>query len=739
MPSAVNHHVPIPDGGGLSSTADWSVPREDSDLLGALREKFKTLCREWNVVQRLIKHCRDGSSDPLFTDSESTALKAELAAFLRSKSLPGSLHVEPFQPFLLDCWEGLCRLTGDPDGCLPGLLRSGVPTGVLEPIEASGVWQPLSDPAPPDEDLSDLSIHTSPWQSGLDDEDLTLSLMMKDVEAGFAFELPGGEAAARQRWGNNVAAGKLGISHPPGKKPRLTGDGTVSGANPACRILEKVRLPTLESIQRFLSSSAVGQRWAAFSFDVRGAHKLVRVRESEQGLSCFVVKGRWFVYRSCYFGCSWAAYWFSRVGAFVVRQTHRLLWVRHGLFLYVDDGLSLFPLEAAPLLSALCVMFLVSLGIPLSWEKLQLGEDLSWIGWSLRLSVRSACLPRDKQSKILGLLCPLLKAGTRMPRREVERVIGLLLWFTAAASWLRPWLHELYRLLYKPAVVTRSLSVCQFGELLRCLSPSLHVVCHAKSCDVRPQWRLHSVNNCEVKDLRDRAITCPRVRSGMIPVVFFDYSCASTRTCASSSFAARLFHNAVAEEVRIPLCIKEAPPCLCAADAFAKGEIAGLGGWFLLPGLPCVVQNIRWFRLAVTRDTLPSWLRPAKGEPLQSIIASLEALAQLMLLVRDLRCRELALPRGEYFILRVPQLCDNAGVVSASSKMLSMKEPLCWILQAVGFWSVKLGVRLSCSEIAGVRNCWADALSRDGLPGVSPALERRVDISGLLSAPWSSS
>ena len=149
------------------------------------------------------------------------------------------------------------------------------------------------------------------------------------------------------------------------------------------------------------------------------------------------------------------------------------------------------------------------------------------------------------------------------------------------------------------------------------------------------------------------------------------------------------------------------------------------------------MQNIRWFRLAVTRDTLPSWLRPAKSEPLQSIIASLEALAQLMLLV--LRCRELALPRGEYFILRVPQLCDNAGVVSASSKMLSMKEPLCWILQAVGFWSVKLGVRLSCSEIAGVRNCWADALSRDGLPGVSPALERRVDISGLLSAPWSSS
>ena len=78
MPTAAHHHVPIPDGGGLSSTADWSIPREDSDLLGALREKFKTLCLEWNVVQRLIiiSHCRDGSSDPLFTDSESAALKS---------------------------------------------------------------------------------------------------------------------------------------------------------------------------------------------------------------------------------------------------------------------------------------------------------------------------------------------------------------------------------------------------------------------------------------------------------------------------------------------------------------------------------------------------------------------------------------------------------------------------------------------------------------------------------------
>ena len=190
-----------------------------------------------------------------------------------------------------------------------------------------------------------------------------------------------------------MAAGRLGISHPPGKKLHLSGDGTVSGTNPACRIHEKVRLPTMESVQRFLSASAENHRWAAFSFDVRGERQLARVREPEPGVSCFVVKGRWFVYRCCYFGCSWSSYWFSRVGSLLVHLTHRLLWVARGLFLYVDDGLALFPLESAPLLASVCVMFLVSLGVPLSWEKLQLGGDLSWIGWDLRLSTRSACLP----------------------------------------------------------------------------------------------------------------------------------------------------------------------------------------------------------------------------------------------------------------------------------------------------------------------------------------------------------
>ena len=55
------------------------------------------------------------------------------------------------------------------------------------------------------------------------------------------------------RGGDWVAAGKLGIAKPPGKKPCLIGDGTASGANGCSRILEKTRLPTFESLQQFAS------------------------------------------------------------------------------------------------------------------------------------------------------------------------------------------------------------------------------------------------------------------------------------------------------------------------------------------------------------------------------------------------------------------------------------------------------------------------------------------------------
>ena len=128
--------------------------------------------------------------------------------------------------------------------------------------------------------------------------------------------------------------------------------------------------------------------WVALSFDVACAHKRVRVRDSEQGFGCFALEDELFVYRCCYFGAKYSAYWWSRVGGWITRMLHRFVWVSHALFLYVDDGMLLLPKPVAPLLASACLAFLSALGVPLSWRKVQLGTEIVWILRPLEAFVR---------------------------------------------------------------------------------------------------------------------------------------------------------------------------------------------------------------------------------------------------------------------------------------------------------------------------------------------------------------
>ena len=381
------------------------------------------------------------------------------------------------------------------------------------------VW----DSVPEDEDAAvcHLQAHTQPWKSAQDDPKLARSLLMQDVEAGFAYILTGGFAEAKQRWGGNLAAGKLGIVQVVGKKPRLIGDGSISGANGRCTIQERPRLPGLHGVQRFLSRCERGSAWVALSFDVACAHKRVRVRDSEQGFGCFALEDELFVYRCCYFGAKYSAYWWARVGGWVTRMLHRFVWVSHALFLYVDDGMLLLPKPVAPLLASACLAFLSALGVPLSWRKVHLGSEIVWIGWRFCFKTATAALPSDKVVKILDLLQPLCVAKAKVHRKHVEQVIGILIWYTTGASWLRPWLSAFYKLLYKPRAIPKKLSVQQFEQLRGVLGHDLSVRKPLPALDVDDNWKLHSVCGSVVSSLNSQVLQAPRVHQGSVSVVFF--------------------------------------------------------------------------------------------------------------------------------------------------------------------------------------------------------------------------
>ena len=225
------------------------------------------------------------------------------------------------------------------------------------------------------------------------------------------------------------------------------------------------------------------------------------MKPCEQGLSCFVLAGKWYAYRNAYFGARFSAYWFSRVGAWLVRQLHRFLWIKHGLWLYVDDGLVVLPRETAPLLAGAVVLFLSALGIPLSWRKLDLGPTLVWLGWQFDFAGSWASLPSSKLAKFLGVLQPFRSRGAKVSRKAVESLIGLLIWYTSGAFWLRAWLSEFYHLLNKPQIATRLLTVDQFPLVTQQLKSDLTMGADVASCDVCLGWKLHSVGGATV--LRD--------------------------------------------------------------------------------------------------------------------------------------------------------------------------------------------------------------------------------------------
>ena len=93
--------------------------------------------------------------------------------------------------------------------------------------------------------------------------------------------------------------------------------------------------------------------------------------------------------------------------------------------MYVDDLLALFKQTESPLQASLCIMLACALGVPLSWHKLQLSTDLSWICWRLCFAGEPcASLPDDKRVRLGVALRALLQRGEQCVSAGVETVAG---------------------------------------------------------------------------------------------------------------------------------------------------------------------------------------------------------------------------------------------------------------------------------------------------------------------------
>ena len=229
------------------------------------------------------------------------------------------------------------------------------------------------------QDTPELQLCQTNWKGADDDPQLTWSLIQEELDNDWVAEVPGGMEEAQRRW-QHLAVRKLNVVHASGRKPRLVLDSSCCGVNTRCVLPETMILPTVDDVKASFHPQEVGGTWAGLSLDIRAAHKQIRLLPQEQGLILFTFQNRLFHYKVAHFGGRFSAFWWSRLGALLLRLLHRYLRQPHRAWLYVDDLFLLAPQHELADMAWSTVVFLTILGTPISWKK-STDWQLHYLDW----------------------------------------------------------------------------------------------------------------------------------------------------------------------------------------------------------------------------------------------------------------------------------------------------------------------------------------------------------------------
>ena len=212
-------------------------------------------------------------------------------------------------------------------------------------------------------------------------------------------------------------------------------------------IPERTTLPSAKDVIRCFPLRNNSRELSGFSLDIKSAHKRVVLKESEQGLLGFSLNDSLYFYRVCLFGATFSAYWWQRLGGWILRFFHQAVWIPHAGWLYVDDYLWLQHRDILLLVATFLALPCRVLNIPISWRKTELDVSIHWIGWSFHFSAGYIAIPKEKRVKLIQYIDQLVR-HSRTPRTYLEKVIGLIMWITQLFPFMRIWVRHLYHDLY---------------------------------------------------------------------------------------------------------------------------------------------------------------------------------------------------------------------------------------------------------------------------------------------------
>ena len=304
------------DGGGLHSQPDWSRPdRTVPDVFQGLRTRFFKHILDNKLHLQFLAHIDHQNPEPPFDDKTFVTFRSFISDFLEENSCIADWTIHPHQPMTLNIMSQLSFIMQDHDNDLFPSLMAGVSAGFHNDISPSHVFGKNDRPKLPE---TPLSVHLANWQSAEVEPDITRRLVQEELDQGWVFEFEGTLDEAKEVY-PHVAIGKLGVAFSDTRPPRLVVDSSVCGVNNRCTIPERTTLPTAKDVIRCYPLCKSNHELAGFSLDIKSAHKRVCVKQQEHGLLGFTLDSKLFFYRVCPFGATFSAFWWQRLGGWILR------------------------------------------------------------------------------------------------------------------------------------------------------------------------------------------------------------------------------------------------------------------------------------------------------------------------------------------------------------------------------------------------------------------------------------
>ena len=711
----------IEDGGGLPSSALQVAP-PGPDKLATLRAKWFQRLSDSKQCLKITAALRSGCKEQPLSPEE---LKPYIADMLVALDCPPGdlmLDIAPGQPFRLQLWHRLATFLQDPDADFLLQLSSGVRLGVNEPLSPSPAWPQHTATISDDVPLQDC---LDSWKSAQDHPDIVQTLIQEELEAGFIAHVPGGVPALKQMY-SRTAIGKLGVVFAAGRSPRLVVDSSISMVTANTVLPNHMLLPRISDVLQCSPEAMSEQQLTQLTLDVAKAHRRILVHPDDGGLLCFHANGELYRCITLNFGARASGWYWGRLAGLMVRSCHALLAHGHALWQYVDDLLAWLDKASSPLWASLIVIPMLILGVPMSWHKAALSDTVDWIGWRISVSSWTLEIPPEKLATLIAQI-KTIQSANKLTLRELQSLVGRLLWLTSGWRHLRPLLIPLYKALHRIPITMVGMDHITFQDLVAHVDDHLQLRTHLtyKHQTLRKGVTLCRVANSNVATLAE--VQSLHVRSRRVWVGLSDPSNPNRKLDEEAVEAINTWSQLLTST---PFSLSMCPPqwiqVQATADAMASQSMAGLGGAAFFPD-----GSSTWFQFRISlTDAQALW--PWIGDDMQKHIAAWELLAQFALSY----CIEAHLPRTRGPIA-CHQATDNSAADAASAKGLTMTKSLAAVLTPYFKFMRRYQVYPHISHIPGRLNELADELSRfkdSPLTHLDPNSQRSIPWRSLLQS-----